>query len=81
MLSRLVCRNGLHKHDFWEIIKSKIRHSYEAHTYLRHIGFASLAGQTFEEGKERLVTVVDFPCARGISLTALLTCCHETNVR
>ena len=33
MLSRLVCRNGLHKHDFWEIIKSKIRHSYEAHTY------------------------------------------------
>ena len=41
MLSRLVCRNGLHKHDFWEIIKSKIRHSYEAHTYLRRIGFAS----------------------------------------
>ena len=40
MLSRLVCRNGLHKHNFWEIIKSKIRHSYEAHTYLRHIGFA-----------------------------------------
>ena len=40
MLSRLVCRNWLHKHDFWEIIKSKIRHSYEAHTYLRHIGFA-----------------------------------------
>ena len=33
--------NGLHKHDFWEIIKSKIRHSYEVHTYLRHIGFAS----------------------------------------
>ena len=23
----------------WEIIKSKIRHSYEAHTYLKHIGF------------------------------------------
>ena len=22
------------------IIKSKIRHSYEEHTYLRHIGFA-----------------------------------------
>ena len=40
MLSWMVCRNGLHKHDFWEIIKSKIRHSYEAHTYLRHIGFA-----------------------------------------
>ena len=40
MLSRLVCRNGLHKHDFWEIIKSKRRHSHEAHTYLRHIGFA-----------------------------------------
>ena len=40
ILSRLVCRNGLHKHDFWEIIKSKIRNSYEAHTYLRHIGFA-----------------------------------------
>ena len=40
MLSRLVCRNGLHKDDFWEIIKSKIRHSYEAHTNLRHIGFA-----------------------------------------
>ena len=40
MLSWLVCRNGLHKHFFWEIIKSKIRHSYEAHTYLRHIGFA-----------------------------------------
>ena len=40
MLSRLVCRNGLHKHDFWEIIKSKTHHSYEAHTYLRYIGFA-----------------------------------------
>ena len=40
MLSRLVCRNGLHKHDFWEIIKSKIRHSNETHTYLRHIGFS-----------------------------------------
>ena len=40
MLSRLVCRNGLHKHDFGEIIKSKIRHSYEAHIYLRHIGIA-----------------------------------------
>ena len=40
MLSRLVCRNGLHKYDFWEIIKCKIRHSYEAHSYLRHIGFA-----------------------------------------
>ena len=40
MSSRLVCRNGLHKHDFWKIIKSKIRHSYEAHTYLRNIGFA-----------------------------------------
>ena len=40
MLLRLVCQNGLHKHDFWEIIKSKMRHSYEAHTYLRHIGFA-----------------------------------------
>ena len=39
MLSRQVCRNGLHKHDFWEIIKCKLRHSYEAHTYLRHIGF------------------------------------------
>ena len=40
MLSWLVCRNGLHKHDFWEIIKSKIRHSYETLTYLRNIGFA-----------------------------------------
>ena len=40
MLSRLVCRNGQHKQDFWEIIKSKIHHYYEAHTYLRHIGFA-----------------------------------------
>ena len=40
MLLRLVCQNGLHKHDFWEIIKSKTCHSYEAHTYLRHIGFA-----------------------------------------
>ena len=40
MLSWLVCRTGLHKHDFCEIIKSKIRHSYEVHTYLRHIGFA-----------------------------------------
>ena len=40
MLSLLVCRNGLHKHDFWEIIKSKIRHSVEEHTYLRNIGFA-----------------------------------------
>ena len=26
------------------------------------------------------MTVVDFPCARGISLTASLTCCHETNI-
>ena len=40
MLLWLVFQNVLHKHDFWEIIKSKIRHSYEAHTYLRHIGFA-----------------------------------------
>ena len=40
MLSRLVCRNGLNKHDFWEIIKYKIHHSYEAHSDLRHIGFA-----------------------------------------
>ena len=40
MLSRLVCRNGLHKHNFWEIIKSKIRYSYEEHTYLRNIRFA-----------------------------------------
>ena len=39
MLSWLVCRNGLHKHDFWEIIKSKERLSYEARTYLRHVGF------------------------------------------
>ena len=57
MLSWLVCRNGLHKHDFLEIIKSKIRHSYEAHTYLRHIGFAmwfqrieSLFGGNWENG-------------------------------
>ena len=42
MLSRLVCRNGLHKHDFWEIIKCKTRHSYEAYTYVRHIGFLRL---------------------------------------
>ena len=42
MLSRMVCRNELHIHDFWEIIKSKTRHSHEAHTYLRHIGFARL---------------------------------------
>ena len=40
MLSQLVFRDGLRKHDFLEIIKSEIRHSYEAHTYLRHIGFA-----------------------------------------
>ena len=40
ILSQLVCRNGLNKLDFWEILKSKIRHSYEAHTNLRHIGFA-----------------------------------------
>ena len=40
MLSWVVCRNGLHEHDFWENIKSKRRNSYEAHTYLRHIGFA-----------------------------------------
>ena len=40
MVSRLEIRYGLHKHDFWDIIKSKIRHSQEAHTYLRHIGFA-----------------------------------------
>ena len=66
MLSRLVCRNGLHKHDFWEIIKSKIRHSYEAHTYLRHIGFLrwfqsieSLFGGNWANGS----SVIDkFPC-------------------
>ena len=46
-----------------------------------YIHALSLASQTFEEGRERLVTVVDFLCARGISLTASLTCCHETNVR
>ena len=45
------------------------------------VGAVSLAGQTFEEGRERLVTVVDFLCARGISLTASLTFCHETNMR
>ena len=57
MLSWLVCRNGLHKHDFWEIIKSKLRHSYEAHSYLRHIGFArwfqrieSLFGENWANG-------------------------------
>ena len=42
MLSWLVCRNGLHKHDFLEIIKSLIRHSYEAHTYLTYLRFARL---------------------------------------
>ena len=41
MLSRLICWNGLHKHDFCEIIKSKIRHSYEAHSYLKNIRFAT----------------------------------------
>ena len=40
MLSRKVCRSGVHKLDFSEIIKSNIRHSYEAHTYLSHIEFA-----------------------------------------
>ena len=40
MLSRLVCRNGQENHDFWEIVKSKIRHSYAARNYLRCIGFA-----------------------------------------
>ena len=57
MLSWLVCRNVLHKHDFWEIIKFRIRHSYEAHTYLRHIGFArwfqrieSLFGENWANG-------------------------------
>ena len=40
MLSWLVCPNGQHKHDFWEIIKSKIRQYYDEQTYLRHIGFA-----------------------------------------
>ena len=40
MLSWLVCQNRLHKHDFLEVVKSKIRHFYEAHTYLRHIKFA-----------------------------------------
>ena len=39
MLLWLLCRNGLHKQEFCETIKSKIRHSYEAYTYLRHIGF------------------------------------------
>ena len=53
MLSRLVCRNGLHKHDFCEIIKYKIHHSYEAHTYLRHRGFAG----RFKEQKACLVEI------------------------
>ena len=53
MLSRLFVRNGLHKHDFWEIIKSKIRHYYEGHTYLRHIGFARL----FQRKKASLVKI------------------------
>ena len=66
MLSWLVCRNGLHKHDFWEVLKSKIRHFYEAHTYLRHIKFArwfqrteSLFGGNWANG----ASVRDkFPC-------------------
>ena len=32
-------------------------------------GMGSLTDQMFVEGRERLVTVVDFPCAKGISLT------------
>ena len=42
MLSRLVFRNGLHKHDLRKIIKSKIRHFCEAHTYLKLMGCANL---------------------------------------
>ena len=53
MLSRLVCRNGLHKHDFLEIIKSKRRNSYESHIYLRLIGSAG----GFKELKACLVEI------------------------
>ena len=60
MLSWLVCRNGLHKHDFWEIIKSKIRHSYEAHTYLRHIRFAMWF--------QRIESLFGGNCANGASV-------------
>ena len=38
----------------------------------------SLAGQTFKEGRESLV---DFLCARAISLTSSLTFYHKTNMR
>ena len=60
MLSWLVCRNGLHRHDFWEIMKSKIRHSYEAHTYLRHIGFARWF--------QRIESLFGGKCANGLSV-------------
>ena len=36
----LYVKTGYTNIIFLEIIKSTIRHSYEAHTYLKHIGFA-----------------------------------------
>ena len=66
MLSRLVCRNGLHKHDFWENIKSKTRHSYEAHTYLMLIGFAS--------GFQRIETLFGGNWATGPSVRDKCPC-------
>ena len=66
MLLRLVCRNGLHKHDFCYILKTKIRHSYEAHTYLRHIGFA----RWFQE----IESLFGGNCAIGPSVRYKLPC-------
>ena len=86
MLSRLVCQNGLHKHDFWEIIKSKIRHSYEAHTHLRHIGFArwfqrieSLFGGNWANGPSvRDKCTCQFSHGREFSISRYGECWGET---
>ena len=66
MLSWLVCGNGLHKHDFWEIIKYKIRHSYEEHTFVRHIGFARWF--------QRIESLFGGNCANGPYVTDKCPC-------
>ena len=86
MLSRLVCRNGVHKHDIWEIIKSKTRHFYEAHTYLRHIGFArwfqsieSLFGGNWANGPSvRDKCPCQFSHGRERSISMFREWCGET---
>ena len=40
VIAAVMSKRATQTQNFWQIIKSKIRHSYEAHTYLRHTEFA-----------------------------------------